>query len=132
MLCNLLHLLRCKLRDVTSVLELMSQVCAWLKKMHLKRYIKWLIQTSRGIIMVGILGIIREVISLKIKVKIGGPILGKTSIKTKEVHTIGPLIKALICRREPPSQRTPGLSLCRSLFQIIRAPSQPSRIWRCR
>ena len=79
----------------------MSQVCAWLKKMHPKRSTTRPIQIDKGFTMGEILGTIREEISLKTKVKVGDPILGITSTRTKEVHLISLPIKDLICMREP-------------------------------
>ena len=90
----------------------MSQACAWLKKMHLKRSIIWLIQIAKGFTMGGIQGTIREEISLKIKVMVGDPTPEITSTRMKKVRLIGLLIRDLICMREPPSWKTPLLSLC--------------------
>ena len=61
----------------------MSQACAWLKMMHLKRSIIRPIHTIKGSIKEGLQDTIRGEISLKIMAKVGDSTLGMTSTKIK-------------------------------------------------
>jgi len=84
--------------------------------MHLKMSRPWLeiqdatfmvrlIHTIKGYIKKGLQDTSKGEISLKIKAKVGDPILGITSTKIKVVHLFGLPIKGLIYMRGPPSWR---------------------------
>ena len=82
----------------------MSQAFEWLKTTHPKRSTTWPIKIVKDSIKEDCQGTIREEISLRAKV--GDPIHGITSKKTKEVHPISFPTKGPIYMREPPSWKT--------------------------